>query len=65
MQSTAFEYIPRRPEETVLYRVVAGHLETFLTRQQDRERPTPKFVEREFRSFLECGIPAYGTVITH
>jgi len=65
MQSTAFEYIPRRPEETVLYRVVAGHLETFLARQQDRERPTPKFVEREFRSFLECGIPAYGFVRVH
>ena len=65
MQSSAFEYIPRRPEETVLYRVVAEHLETFLTRQQDRECPTPKFVEREFRSFLECGIPAYGFVRVH
>jgi hypothetical protein len=63
MQCSTFEYIPRKPEETVLYRVVAEHLETFLARQQDRG-PIPKFVEREFRSFLECGIPEYGSVIT-
>src|SRR5437867_3626083 len=29
MQSTAIEYIPRRPEETVLYRVVAGTSRNF------------------------------------
>jgi hypothetical protein len=39
---------------------VAGQLETFLRTQQQRERPVPRFVEREFRSYLECGIPAYG-----
>jgi hypothetical protein len=60
MQCTSFEYLPRKPEETVLYRVIAEQFETFLARQQDCERPTPKFVEQEFRSFLECGIPAYG-----
>jgi Transposase zinc-binding domain len=65
MQDAVFEYTPRKPEETVLYRVVAKQLETFLARQQDRERPIPKFVEREFRSFLECGIPAYGFVRVH
>src|SRR5437773_8471425 len=62
MQCSSFEYLPRKPEETVLYRVVAEQLETFLSRQQDRERPAPKFVEQEFRSFLECGIPSYGFV---
>ncbi len=64
MQSSAYECVPRRPEETVLYRVVAEHLETFVAREQDRERPIPKFVEREFRSFLECGIPTYGFVMS-
>jgi hypothetical protein len=44
MQCSSFEYLPRRPEETVLYRVIAEQLETFLARQQDRERPAPKFV---------------------
>ncbi len=44
-----FDYIPRKPEETVLYGVVAAELETFLARAQERERPIPAFVEREFR----------------
>jgi hypothetical protein len=61
----AFEYIPRKPEETVLYQVLAEHLETFLASQQDRERPVPRFVEREFRDYLTCGIPAHGSVIPH
>ena len=65
MQSAAFEYTPRNPEATVLYRVVAEQLETFLARQQERDRSVPRFVEREFRSFLECGIPAYGFLRVH
>ncbi len=65
MQCSSFEYLPRKPEETVLYRVVAEQLETFLSLQQHRERQAPKFVEQEFRSFLECGIPAYGSVIPY
>ena len=31
-------YVPRNPEGTVLYGVVAGHLETFLARQRNRDR---------------------------
>ena len=61
----AFEYVPRQPEESVLYGVVAGELETFLARQQSRDRALPKFVEDEFRSFLDCGILARGWVIPH
>jgi hypothetical protein len=53
-------YGPRHPEETVLYRVMAGHLETFLARQQQRGRHVPKFVEREMREFLTCGQLAGG-----
>jgi hypothetical protein len=49
----AGEYRPRRPEESVLYGVVAGHIETFLARQRERDRLVPRFVEREFRSFLD------------
>ncbi len=30
-------YRPRRPEESLLYQVVAGELETFLASQQDNE----------------------------
>ena len=32
MADGAFEYIPRKPEETVLYRVIAEQLETILAR---------------------------------
>jgi Putative transposase/Transposase zinc-binding domain len=60
VQDLAFEYIPRKPETTALYGVVAEQLETFLARQQARDRPVPKFVEDEFRSFLDCGILARG-----
>jgi len=54
MRSADFRYVPRRPVSSVLYGVVAGELETFLARQQEHDRPVPKFVEDEFRSFLEC-----------
>jgi hypothetical protein len=54
------EYRPRRPEKSVLYDIVAGHLETFLARQRERGRLVPRFVERELRSFLDCGILANG-----
>lgn len=53
-------YRPRQPEQTVLYQVVAEHLETFLARQRQEDRHVPRFVEREFRKFMECGIPSYG-----
>jgi hypothetical protein len=49
-------YRPRNAEESLLYQVVAGELETFLTSQQDNDRNVPRFVEKEFRSFLDCGV---------
>lgn len=47
-------YRPRNPETTVLYQVVAEQLETFLARQQERDRPVPRFVEK-------CGAPHFST----
>lgn len=47
-------YRPRHPEESVLYGVVTGQLETFLDGQRQRERTVPRFVERELRSFLDA-----------
>jgi hypothetical protein len=44
-------YRSRNPKENPLYGLVAGHLETFLARQRERERNVSGFVEREFRSF--------------
>ena len=58
-------YRRRRPEESVLYSVVQGALATFLARAHGRERPVPRFVERELRAFLRCGILAHGFVRVH
>jgi len=44
----------------VLYQVLAENLETFLARERREDRHVPRFIEREFRKFLECGIPSYG-----
>jgi hypothetical protein len=61
----AAEYRPRNPEENLLYGVVSEHLETFLARQRERDRPVPRFVERELRAFLECGVLANGFLRVH
>jgi hypothetical protein len=58
-------YAPRHAEEIILYGVVAENLETFLARQEQRDRTVPRFVEREFRSFLDCGIHAHGFLRVH
>jgi hypothetical protein len=55
-------YERRRPEESVLYGVVQSELESFLARAHAREHPVPRFVERELRGFLACGILAHGFV---
>jgi hypothetical protein len=56
-------YERHRPEETVLFGVVQSELESFLARERDR--PLPRFVEREFRGFLDCGILAHGFLRVH
>jgi len=58
-------YHPRNPEENPLYGIVAEHLETFLGRQRERDRPVPPFVERELRAFLDCGVLANDFLRAH
>jgi hypothetical protein len=58
-------YERHRPEETVLYGVVQQELETFLARARWRDRTVPRFVERELRAYLRCGILAHGFVHVH
>src|SRR6201993_4271368 len=55
-------YAPRDPSHTVLYKVIAAHLETFLTSlDADPAAPgLPAYVEREFYAYLQCGILAHG-----
>jgi hypothetical protein len=56
----ALQYQRRTPETSVLYRVVQHNLEPFLAFARDQGRVIPRFVERELRAFLECGILAHG-----
>ena len=53
--STSYE--PRCPAGSVLHQIVQDHFETFLAQAaslRDGEG-LPRFVEQEFRDFLQCG----------
>jgi hypothetical protein len=57
--TSAGSYARREPEKTVLYRVVQRHLEAFLA-----EHPgLPRYVEEEFRRYLDCGILGKGFIL--
>ena len=55
-------YEPRDPSHTVLYQVIADHLETFLASLDADPDATglPAYVQREFYDYLQCGILAHG-----
>jgi hypothetical protein len=55
-------YTPRDPSHTVLYNVIAEHLETFLASCHDDPEATglPAYVQQEFYDYLRCGILAHG-----
>src|SRR5215831_17895939 len=55
-------YAPRDPSRTVLYAVLAEHLETLLASlEADPDAPgLPAYVQREFYDYLRCGILAHG-----
>ncbi len=59
---TPAAYTPRDPSTTVLYQVVADHLETFLATIDDdpTAKGLPQFVKDEFYAYLQCGILAHG-----
>jgi hypothetical protein len=64
-QAGQFTYKRHEPEKTLLYRVLAEHLETWLAeRKADFARTHfPKFVERELRAFMRCGILEHGFIL--
>ena len=62
MASPSVSYESRAPAQSVLYRIVRDHLETFLAQAahlRDGEG-VPRFVEQEFRDFLRYGWLAGG-----
>ena len=60
---TTAPYKPRRPQDTILYRVVQENLEDFLAREREAcpdDDPIPAYVENTFRKYLSCGVLARG-----
>ena len=54
-------YRRHEPEKTVLYGIVQEHLETFLDQAREPDGDGyPRFVEKEFRRFLQCGLLCHG-----
>ena len=61
--ATAAVYKPRQSEQTILHQVVRDHVEDFFAQARtkyDDGFAVPKFVEEEFRKFLDCGQLAGG-----
>ena len=59
---TTVDNAPRRPADGTLYQIVRDHFETFRAHAaplRDGEG-VPRFVEQEFRDFLQCGWLAGG-----
>ena len=50
----------RRPQDTVLYRVVQENYRSFVAVCEEADRPLPRFVRRESEEYLACGILSEG-----
>jgi len=57
-----WEYRRRRPEGTVLYEAVRDNLATLLVEASEVGCGLPRYVERDFTRYLECGVLAHGGV---
>ena len=58
---SSVHYERRRPEDTVLYRLVQEHAESFFAQVEAKSGASlPEFVKEEFDAFLECGMLAHG-----
>ena len=65
MSTLAAPYIPRRPQETALFRLVKEHLDDFIEHARESyEAPLPKYVVDEFRRYILCGDFREGFVMT-
>ncbi|MFW7379341.1 MAG: transposase zinc-binding domain-containing protein [Oligoflexus sp.] len=63
-QKHVYTYQSRQPEETVIYKVLVEHIETFIAQREADSKGLPEFVAGELRGFLRCGILQYGFLRT-
>jgi hypothetical protein len=62
----AAPYLPRRPTETVLYKLVRQNLESFLAYAHEHyDGGLPRHVENELRAYLRCGLFSEGFARCH
>ncbi len=61
----SIEYERHEPEKTLLHEIVREQLEPFLARARRDGAPVARFVERELRAYLDCGILAHGFLRLH
>lgn len=59
-KSTTHQYERHRPEEDLLYQVVSRNFQAFFKKCEESGHQVPKFIKREFESFLRCGVLSYG-----
>ncbi len=59
------DYARHEPEKTLLHEVIRAELVPFLFRARSEGAPVARFVEREVRAYLECGVLAHGFLRVH
>jgi hypothetical protein len=55
-------YKPRRPEKTVLFEIIKKRCNTW---HKNSEKNVPKYIDKEFKKYLGCGILAKGFACAH
>ncbi|WP_438356949.1 transposase zinc-binding domain-containing protein [Cystobacter fuscus] len=60
VEERGWGYRRRLPEGTVLYEAVRKNLATLLAEAGELGRGLPRYVERDFARYLECGVLAHG-----
>ncbi len=62
----AAEYVPRRPQDTILHRLVREHYATFVAyTEATYAAPLPRYVPFAFERYLGCGHFSRGFVRCH
>ncbi|MFM7298751.1 MAG: transposase zinc-binding domain-containing protein, partial [Planctomycetota bacterium] len=51
---------PRDPSKSALHAILRDHLETFLAEREEAGAPLPRFVTKELRAALSCGVLRNG-----
>ncbi|KFE58513.1 hypothetical protein [Hyalangium minutum] len=60
MEERWWAYRRRQPEGPVLYEAVRDNLTTLLAEANEVGRGLPRYMERDFAGYLECGVLAHG-----